>query len=48
MCSAGCGSETYIDDAVLENAIVVECIRVMKDRRIVVVLKGGMTVEDSF
>ena len=34
------------DDVIIRR--LVECIRVMKDRRIVVVLKGGMTVEDSF
>lgn len=34
------------DDIVIRR--LVECIRVMKDRRIVVVLKGGVSAEDSF
>ncbi len=34
------------DDIVIRR--LVECIRVMKDRRIVVVLKGGLTAEESF
>lgn len=34
------------DDIVIRR--LVECIRVMKDRRIVVVLKGGLSAEDSF
>lgn len=34
------------DDIVIRR--LVECIRVMKDRRIVVVLKGGFSAEESF
>lgn len=33
------------DDVVIRR--LVECIRVMKDRRIVVVLKGGLSAEDK-
>ena len=34
------------DDVVVRR--LVECIRVMKDRRIVVVLKGGLSAEEYF
>ncbi len=34
------------DDIVIRR--LVECVRVMKDRRIVVVIKGGLTVEEYF
>lgn len=34
------------DDIVIRR--LVECIRVMNDRRIVVVLKGGLSAEESF
>lgn len=34
------------DDVVIRR--IVECVRVMKDRKIVVVLKGGLTAETQF
>ena len=34
------------DDIVIRR--LVECIRVMKDRKIVVILKGGLQAEESF
>ncbi len=34
------------DDIVIRR--LVECIRVMKDRRVIVVLKGGLSAEDKF
>ena len=35
---------TEFDDVVIRR--LVECIRVMKDKKIVVVLKGGMQAEE--
>ena len=44
-------SEEIISFDVFDDIVIrrlVECIRVMKDRKIVVILKGGLQAEESF